>query len=250
MVPIKTSWSIRYRIAGDGSEHRVTIDEQGDARPAEDARELGIEIVRGGGADYATKRARICPACDLEVSSISVTLLDMDVLGAGSIFLNGFNSWTDSVERSPLARTRGLNGVPTAVINRWVLDNSGDYRFVKQAGLPGGQHGIGYGYLRYGDRVLLFGSLDEDTGFTVVRESARTNAIKLEKEPLIRVHKSCHGVPALLEQAVSFFLNIIGNIIFPVGASGDEIAYSAVFLDIEQIHLGRCFHRILRDYRN
>ena len=186
MVPIKTSWSIRYRIAGDGSEHRVTIDEQGDARPAEDARELGIEIVRGGGADYATKRARICPACDLEVSSISVTLLDMDVLGAGSIFLNGFNSWTDSVERSPLARTRGLNGVPTAVINRWVLDNSGDYRFVKQAGLPGCQHGIGYGYLRYGDRVLLFGSLDEDTGFTVVRESARTNAIKLEKEPPAR----------------------------------------------------------------
>ena len=186
MTPVKTSWSIRFMPAGGGDERRVTIDESGAARPAEAVRELGIAVRRREGEDYVAKRALVRPTRDVVVTSISVTVLDLDVLGADSIFLSGYNSWTDSVERHPLARTRGLRGVPTAVVNRWVLDNSGDYRFVRQVGLPGGQHGVGYGYLRYGDQVLLVGSTDEGSGFTVVRESARVSALKLEKEPPVR----------------------------------------------------------------
>lgn len=183
MQPVKTSWSIRYHLADGAGERQVKVDERGVARPAAYARELGLAISRREGTDYVTKRAVVTPSQDLYVTSVSVTLLELNVLGADSIYLNGYNSWTDSVERHPLARTRGLQGVPTAVVNRWVLDNSGDYRFVEQSGLPGNQHGVGYGYLRYGERVLLAGSLDEDEGFTVVRESARGNALKLEKEP-------------------------------------------------------------------
>ena len=186
MTPVKTSWSIRFTPAEGGDERRVTIDESGAARPAEAVRELGVAVRRREGGDYVAKRALVRPIRDVVVTSISVTILDLDVLGADSVFLSGYNSWTDSVERHPLARTRGLRGVPTAVVNRWVLDNSGDYRFVRQAGLPGGQHGVGYGYLRHGDQVLLVGSTDEDSGFTVVRESARVSALKLEKEPPVR----------------------------------------------------------------
>jgi len=187
MRTVKTSWSIRFVPAEGGPERRVTVDEAGRARPAEAVAELGLAIRRREGEGFVSKRALVRPTCDVRVTSISATVLDLDVLGADSIFLSGYNSWTDSVERHPLARMRGLRGVPTANVNRWVLDNSGDYRFVEQAGLPGGQHGVGYGYLRYGDRVLLVGSLDEDSGFTVVRESARVSALKLEKEPPERV---------------------------------------------------------------
>lgn len=187
MRPVKTSWSIRYRLEGRSDESQITVDDQGIARPVAAVRELGLSIRRREGWDYCTKRASICPAGDVIVTSISVTLLEMDVVGSDSIFLSGYNSWTDSVERHPLARTRGLQGVPTALVNRWVLDNSGDYRFVEQSGLPGGQHGVGYGYLRSGDQVLLVGSLNEDSGFTVVRESVRDNAVRLEKEPPERV---------------------------------------------------------------
>ena len=183
MRQIKTSWSIRYELAEGASARRVTVDEQGIARPADYARELGLVVKRLEGEGFMTKRATICPTTPVNVTSISVTLLDVDVLGADAIFLSGYNSWTHSVERHPLARIRGLHGVPTALVNRWVLDNSGDYRFVPQSGLPGDQHGVGYGYLRYGTDVLMVGSLDEDSGYTVVRESARGNALKLEKEP-------------------------------------------------------------------
>lgn len=183
MVTLNTSYSIHYQLADGAAERRVVVDGQGIARPASYARELGLEIRRRDGEEYTTRRAFICPADDVVVTSISVTLNDLNVLGCDAIYLNGYNSWTDSVERHPLARIRGLRGVPTALINRWVLDGSGDYRFVEQSGLPGNQHGVGYGYLRYGDQVLLVGSLNEDSGFTVVRESARINALKLEKEP-------------------------------------------------------------------
>lgn len=186
MLSVPTSWSIRYTPAAGGTERRITIDRDGLARPIDAVKELGLTVHGSGDYDFMAKRAVIEPIVDVTVSSISVTLLDLDVVGADALFLNGYNSWTDSVERSPLARTRGLRGVPTAVINQWVLDNSGDYRFVAQSGMPGGQHGVGYGYLRYGDRVVLMGSLDEDSGYTVVRESARGNAMKLEKEPPAR----------------------------------------------------------------
>lgn len=183
MREIKTSWSIRYHVAGEEEERHVKVDEKGLARPAILARELGLTIQRASDYDYVTRRATITPGVPIVVTSISVALLELEVRGASSIYLSGYNSWTDSVERHPLSRIRGLRGVPTALVNRWVLDNSGDYRFVEQSGLPGGLHGVGYGYLRYGDRVLLAGSLNEDSGYTVVRESARGNALKLEKEP-------------------------------------------------------------------
>ena len=187
MREIKTSWSIRYHLEGEEGERQVKVDEGGLARPAVFARELGLSIRRASDYDYATRRATIMPTTPLVVTSISVALLELEVRGASSIFLSGYNSWTDSVERHPLSRIRGLRGVPTSLVNRWVLDNSGDYRFVEQSGLPGNLHGVGYGYLRYGDRVVLAGSLDEDLGYTVVRESARGNALKLEKEPPERV---------------------------------------------------------------
>lgn len=218
MRPIFTSWSIRYRLADGTDERRVRIDQDGIAYPPQGVAELGLQVHHRIGEDYHVKRASIAPTAALEVTSISVTLLDVDVLGADRIFLSGYNSWTDSVERHPLARTRGLRGVPTAVVNRWVLDNSGDYRFVEQSGLPGNQHGVGYGYLRYGDEVLLLGSLDEDSGFTVVRESARGNALKLEKEPPARMLHAGEEVELIsfavcegkLEQAFDRYVGLMG----------------------------------------
>ena len=187
MRGIKTSWSIRYRLAEGGEERRVTIDEQGVANPRDAVRELGVSVHVREGWDFCSKRAVLHPTKDVRVTSLSVAVLELDVAGADALFLSGYNSWTDSVERHPLAAMRGLKGVPTALVNRWVLDNSGDYRFVEQSGMPGNQHGVGYGYLRWGNQVLLVGSLDEDLGFTVVRESARGNVLKLEKEPPERV---------------------------------------------------------------
>lgn len=187
MRTITTTWSLSYRTAADSKERTVTIDDRGVARPSEFAHELGLAVRSVQGTSHLTKRASIAPTVSVEVTSVSVVLGSLGLPDADALFLNGYNSWTDSVERSPLASMRGLAGVPKAVVDQWVLDGSGDYRFVRQSPLPGRQHGMGYGYLRFGDQVLLVGSLDEDSGFTVLRESAREDTLTLEKEPPARV---------------------------------------------------------------
>ena len=47
------------------------------------------------------------------------------------VLLNGYQSWTDTVERSPWERMRGLKGVPRFISDRFVLDGGGDYRFTE-----------------------------------------------------------------------------------------------------------------------
>ncbi|MBR1829331.1 MAG: alpha-galactosidase [Atopobiaceae bacterium] len=242
MREIKTSWSIRYHLEGDEEERHVKVDEEGLARPAELARELGLSIKRSSDYDYVTRRATITPKAPLVVTSLSVAILELEVRGASSIFLSGYNSWTDSVERHPLSRIRGLRGVPTALVNRWVLDNSGDYRFVEQSGLPGNLHGVGYGYLRYGDRVLLAGSLDEDPGYTVVRESARGNALKLEKEPPARVIGAGEEVELIsfavcegtLTQAFGRYVELMGVTRRPAPALAGYSSWYRHYGDIDQ----------------
>ena len=116
--------------------------------------------------------------------------LDVDLQGADAIFLSGYNSWTDSVERPVKARMRGLARVPRRVVDKWVLDGSGDYRFVPEDERPGYQHGFGYGYLRYGGDVLLVGSLDESNGFTTIFEELEEGRLRLDKEVPLRELKA------------------------------------------------------------
>ena len=170
------SYRVRYSLP-DQLEREVRVDATGVARPAEYARELGLVTVRGS----QTRRLRICPAVALEVRLCEATVC-VDVASADALLLNGYNSWTDTRERAVNDRMRGLYGVPRSVINNWILDGSGDYRFTVADHRAGRQHGFGYGFLRYGSDVLLVGSLDEDNGFTTIRENLRENYLLLSKE--------------------------------------------------------------------
>ena len=167
---------LEYEVAG--KRRRVDVDAAGDARPAANARELNLVTRRRGN----TWRVEITPEVPLRVVGIRAELA-CDVRGSDAIYLNGYESWTDSFERSPWASMRGLSLVPRALVEKHRLDWSGDYRFTREDPLPGHQHGFGYGYLRFGTHVVLFGSLNEDDGFTTIREDAARGTIAFEKEP-------------------------------------------------------------------
>lgn len=106
----------------------------------------------------------------------------VDLAGSDRLYLNGYNSWTDSVERSPQDAMVGLARTPRAVVAHWVLDASGDYRFAPQDPRPGRQHGIGYGYVRKGDVVTLFGECAPDEGVTTILEDLPQGTLTFEKE--------------------------------------------------------------------
>lgn len=170
------SYRLRYRTQ-DGQEREVRVNAEGDARPADAALELGLETVRG----TALRRVRVRPQVGVTMLSCEA-LLSLDLKAADALFLSGYNSWTDSWERPVGARMHGLTRVPRRVVEHYVLDGSGDYRFVPEDARPGHQHGFGYGYLRYGDEVLLVGSLNERDGFTVIYEDLEQSLLRLDKE--------------------------------------------------------------------
>lgn len=168
---------IVYHLPGIARRRTVAIASDGSAAGGNDARELGV-IVRG---NEEVRRVSVRPSVPVVIDEITMRM-DICVSDADAIYLNGYNSWTDSVERPVNDRMWGLSRVMQQVVDAYVLDGSGDYRFVSEDARRGHMHGFGYGYLRQGDEVLLFGSLNEDNGFTLIKEDLEEGCIRFEKE--------------------------------------------------------------------
>lgn len=116
----------------------------------------------------------------IELVELTITFAH-DFLREG-ILMNGYQSWTDTREYSALSTMPGLTRAPKAVIDRYVLDGGGDYRFVEYSGRPGYLHGFTYAaFNRYEDFALV-ASLDESRGFTLIRTDPRTRTVTLEPE--------------------------------------------------------------------
>ena len=98
------------------------------------------------------------------------------------IFLNGYQSWTDSYEHTICSRMRGLHGTPARIIRKYALDQYGDYRFTDDPNQTGRLHGWSYGYIRTGPEFQFFGSLAEDSGFTQLKTDTRTQTLTAEKD--------------------------------------------------------------------
>ena len=90
-----------------------------------------------------------------------------DVHNNDRVFLNGYQSWTDSREYEVFEKMRGIDHLPNAVINKFNLDKYGDYNFTAYSRNAGDFHGYSYGYIRDSSDFTLFGSLNEREGFTL-----------------------------------------------------------------------------------
>ena len=165
------------RWHGDDGRRRAAHVQPSGLATGGDATSLGVSLQREGDS----WRLSVEPSCEVVVDAVEATLpaaLDE----ATALYLNGYNSWTDSVERDPRDRMRNFR-VPRAAIRHWVLDASGDYRFVEADERPGHQHGFTYGYLRRNGEASLVGSLGEDAGMTLIREDLPAGKLLVSKEP-------------------------------------------------------------------
>ena len=98
------------------------------------------------------------------------------------LYLNGYQSWTDSRERGIHGKMHSLNRVPKKLVEKYSLDRYGDNRFVWYRPGRGHQHGFTYGYVRRGEEFILFGSLAEESGFTVLHFDTNNDDITLTKD--------------------------------------------------------------------
>lgn len=98
------------------------------------------------------------------------------------IFLNGWQSWTDSIEHSIHGKMRGLDHVPRNILEKYALTQYGDYNFTPYPNTAGHLHGWTYGYFRCGEQFTLIGSLNERDGFTRIETDTPEAAVKLCKD--------------------------------------------------------------------
>jgi alpha-galactosidase len=123
----------------------------------------------------------ISPRRAIAFSKISIEA-DFSAKATDKLFLNGYQSWTDSRELAPNARMRGLIGIPKPAIHKWSFDRYGDYDFARYSVRSGELHGFTYGYLRDKWNHTLFGSLSERNGYTDIYPSFDEQKIIFEKD--------------------------------------------------------------------
>lgn len=98
------------------------------------------------------------------------------------IFVNGYQSWTDSREYFANSRMSHLNPLSKKHIMNHPMRAAGDYDFKEYPSKKGMFHGYSYGYVRNGDEVDLFASLTEERGFTIFNFDTNNNIVLVEKE--------------------------------------------------------------------
>lgn len=144
------------------------------------------------------------------------------------ILLNGYQSWTDTRELTRRDRMYGLRRTPKIIIKRFAIDGYGDYHFVKYTGRRGELHGFSYGYIRTGETLDFIGSLNERTGYTILKYNAKKQLLKIEKD--------CAGL--CVEQPYELF-----NLAMLKGNEND--IFDRYF---ELMHIEKPRHKPLRGY--
>lgn len=103
------------------------------------------------------------------------------------IFVNGYQSWTDSIEYAPDEQMSEQSRLTEFMVMKTPLkligmNKSGDNLFHKYPRDKGVFYGWSYGYVRNGNRVDLFASLNERCGYTIVTFDVNNSSVIIGKD--------------------------------------------------------------------
>ena len=159
-----------YRVNGKG--YSVTTAESiGNNRISLDIKESG-----------ETFNASIRSKSEIEIVKLAAEF-EYEFKETDAIFLNGYQSWTDSYECDIHGKFRNIDLIPSPITDKYALSAYGDYDFVKYSRRRGNMHGWSYGYIKHDDGIFdLIGSLNENDGFTLVRVNTEKNTVTVEKD--------------------------------------------------------------------
>jgi alpha-galactosidase len=100
-------------------------------------------------------------------------------------FLNGYQSWTDSVEHGAQDRQDRIRLPGCLAAGIYRFKSYGDYSFVRPGRGKGRFHGFSYAYRRRQEGLDLIASLEEDSAFTLFRLDAPAGKLSAVRD--------CHG---------------------------------------------------------
>ena len=144
-----------------------------------------VELENGGTVTGSTlmqpgENRIVCELPDDTLKSVTGAML-WDTEPDERIFINGFQSWTYSPECGVKDRTPSFAS-PLARFKPLGLERYGDYYFTDYPETPGVTHGESYAYWRRGECFRLLGSLDEASGYTMIRYDANAGKLTLSRD--------------------------------------------------------------------
>jgi len=117
---------------------------------------------------------------DIELQEVSVEL-PIEVGSDDRVFVNGFQSWTESREYEQHERIPNLKWP-----SKMLLGPYGDYQFYRSPSRRGRFHGWTYSYVASEATITLFGSLSERNGYTLFEFDC--------PQKKLRVSRDCAGL--------------------------------------------------------
>lgn len=128
---------------------------------------------------------------ELTLTLVPKTKLTMDVLdlmfkyplsSTPRVFVNGYQTWTDSRERDIDDRLPKLSWFAKLFNTHYWFTKYGDLEFIDYPSKKGLFHGWTYAYLRNNETIQLMGSLDERSGFTIFELQAYHDRLIIHKD--------------------------------------------------------------------
>ena len=104
---------------------------------------------------------------------------EYDFCESDKIFLNGYQSWTDSIEHNIDGKMRGIGHIPCALNEKYAFSQYGDYNFCEYGE---NMHGWSYGYIRNEELYSFIGSLAESSGFTQIITQVGKDSVLISKD--------------------------------------------------------------------
>ncbi|MBR4193973.1 MAG: alpha-galactosidase [Oscillospiraceae bacterium] len=121
----------------------------------------------------------------VELEEVSA-VFSMDFTGADAFFLNGYQSWTYSPERTRKQFDKAMRYVPKALDRKYGLSRYGDGYFAdpvyRKDLRQGYKKGYTYAYVRRDKQFRLLASLAEDTGFTRIIINSKAGIVTCKKD--------------------------------------------------------------------
>ena len=143
----------------------------------EDEGQLHIRVIPKSQEDFgdSTNSAR------LVLETVSLTFRwTCDT--AENIFMNGYQSWTDSHEKFLTEKEHVIPKMAWGKMEKYYLDRYGDRNFTQQPEGAGQFHGFTYCYFRKEKQYRLLGSLSERNGYTVFYYNGKAQQMRVEKD--------------------------------------------------------------------
>ncbi|MCY6483415.1 alpha-galactosidase [Clostridium aestuarii] len=95
-----------------------------------------------------------------------------------NMFVNGYQSWTESGEMSKNDELKNLSSVMKSK-----METCGDYYFYDYKGKKGVLHSYTFTYFKgNNDKTLFLGSVDEEYGYTIFEADLKSNKLKITKD--------------------------------------------------------------------